>query len=746
MRWDNIRTRPLIPLLLLLIAVLSAALLWTWVRQRSSGASIPAASITPAPGTGATQQITIESPQADQQLGSPFALRGRTARLPFENILIYRVFDASGSLIGTAPFQAQGTAGQPGTFETQAEYQGAGGAGRVEVVEFNAADGSLRAIASTRVQLQAAGPPLPPPPPQAIAIDTPLPGTTVGSPVVLTGRVARLPFEGRLAYRVLNTGGVLLGGGFFGVASDVVADGTSVVGFNGSLSFNLPLDGGPVRVEVLDINPADQAVAAQTTIDLQVAPQQQAIAIESPAAGTTVGSPVVITGRSSRAPDAGVLNYRFFDANNIQLGAGTVPVSGAAGQQGTFNASLNFTLPTGGGPVRLELSDGSVATSLVLSVAPPAPAATPPPTQQSIVIDTPPPGTTVGSPVVITGRTARFPTSGVLSYRFLDAANAQLGGGTFAVSGAPGQPGSFNAQLDFTLPPPGGPIRVEVTEANQANGSTLASAALTLSVAPPAPPVPPTSPPQPTSPPPAGQQVFIDTPAAGTQVGSPVVVTGRIAQVPALSDLAYRVTDASGAVIGEGRITAQGAPGQPGSFNAQLTFSEPPGGGTISVEIFDAVESGEQVGRATLPLVVAPPAPPTAVPPPTAGPQPPVPPTGEPQIQPPVSPTDEPAQQISIDAPAAESVVTTTLQLYGTLARPPADSSLGYRVTDADGNELGSGTFVVPTPRSRPINFVTSLKFTAPAAPGLITVEVFENATAGASASVTLRYGPQPRS
>ena len=33
---------------------------------------------------------------------------------------------------------------------------------------------------------------------QSLAIDTPPPGTLVGSPVVLTGRMARTPFSGQL--------------------------------------------------------------------------------------------------------------------------------------------------------------------------------------------------------------------------------------------------------------------------------------------------------------------------------------------------------------------------------------------------------------------------------------------------------------------------------------------------------------------------------------------------------------------
>jgi hypothetical protein len=89
----------------------------------------------------------------------------------------------------------------------------------------------------------------------------------------------------------------------------------------------------------------------------------------------------------------------------------------------------------------------------------------------------------VGSPVVVTGRTTRYPFKGNLSYRVRDELGRQIGVGSFPVSGAVGQPSTFVASLTFQLPPNGGPIRVEIFDVDPGSGAIVAIEAVDLEVA-----------------------------------------------------------------------------------------------------------------------------------------------------------------------------------------------------------------------------------------------------------------------
>src|SRR4051812_35803266 len=54
-------------------------------------------------------------------------------------------------------------------------------------------------------------------------------------------------------------------------------------------------------------------VVPRTAMPLTSTQVPQAIVIESPPPNAVVGSPVVLTGRTSRYPSGGKLNYQFFD-------------------------------------------------------------------------------------------------------------------------------------------------------------------------------------------------------------------------------------------------------------------------------------------------------------------------------------------------------------------------------------------------------------------------------------------------
>jgi hypothetical protein len=436
-------------------------------------------------------------------------LRGATAALPIDGKLTYRIFDGQGSLVGSGTMPVIGAPGSIGRFDASVKYTAAqAGPGRVEVLEINPADGSIRAIATATLTLMATQ-------------STP-PGATAAIPPIATPN-------------------------------------------------------GPTPIPPTLIPGA-----------------QQSITIETPPPATIVGSPVTITGRVAQNPANGQLSFRVRDGTGAQLGGGNFPVQPG----GAFVAALIFNEPPNGGAISVEVGEpGKATTTINLTVAPP----------QKITFDSPPAGTFVGSPMTITGRTARYPFQGALSYRVYGAANQQLGAGLVAVQGEPGRPGTFTAEVTFSLPP-GGDIRVELSDEDAVTGLVANRQSLQVRVVGPPTPigVTPTSLPAPTpvltATPQVGGTITIDSPVTGTAVGSPLTITGRVSVTPATNQLRVRVRDANGQVLGISQIAVIGAVGQPGQFNSPVTFTLPDRDGTLVLEALD-VDGNGAVRASTLVLV-----------------------------------------------------------------------------------------------------------------------------------------------
>lgn len=114
---------------------------------------VPQPTFTPQPGAAVSQVIVLDDPKDGETIGNPLTVRGRTAVMPFEATLVVRVYDAWGQLCGVAPIWAVGELGGPATFEGSVAYGGVPGAGRVEVADVSAKDGSDIATASAAVTL-----------------------------------------------------------------------------------------------------------------------------------------------------------------------------------------------------------------------------------------------------------------------------------------------------------------------------------------------------------------------------------------------------------------------------------------------------------------------------------------------------------------------------------------------------------------------------------------------------------------
>jgi hypothetical protein len=95
--------------------------------------------------------------------------------------------------------------------------------------------------------------------------------------------------------------------------------------------------------------------------------------------------------------------------------------------------------------------------------------------------------------------------------------------------------------------------------------------------------------------------IFIDQPADSDQLTSPLVVRGRISQVPPGRILEYYVVDATAVLLDWGEIPLVGEPGGPGTFLFELTL-EDVSTGLIQLELVDAAD-GLLRGRAAVILI-----------------------------------------------------------------------------------------------------------------------------------------------
>lgn len=523
--------------------------------------------------------------------------------------------------------------------------------------------------------------------PQRVTIDSPPENTLVGSPVTVAGRAARYPAGGVLSYRFRDEGGQLLGSGDLPVGG--VFSGPA--SFNASLSFTLPPQGGPVRLEIFERSAAGRELGLAAR-GLYVA-RPQAIRITTPAPESVVGSPVTVEGELGRLPSGARLGYTILASDGRQIGQGSFAVPGEPGRPALFRAALPFEASPEGDRIQVQLVDQDQASGSVIAQASVTLGVAPKP--QQILVDSPAADTYVGTPLVLTGRTVRFPPSGNLGYAIFDAVGAQLGGGVFPVAGSLAVGGSFSASLGFSYPPQGGPIRVDLYDQDPATGQFRATASLTLRTVP------------------LQQQIVIETPAPGTQVGVPAVVTGRTARYPAGGTLQYRVTGQDGALLGTGSFAVQGPFGEPARFTASLNFNPPAFSGPLRVEVFEADQFGNVAAAAAVELRWA---------------------------------TTAPSQRaIVIETPAAGTQVGSPVTVTGRATFFPFEGTLSYRVTDSARNELGGGV-AQARPEAGGARFVISIPFRPLPGGGAIVVEVFavDQATGAviATDSVRLRQAP----
>jgi hypothetical protein len=103
---------------------------------------------------GSPRTITIESPTNGAEVFTSVQMKGDVAIAPFENNLVYRIFDVSGIELSAGPITVSAPdLGAPGTFAAMIPLGNilSGTTIRIEVQDLSAADGSLLGMDSVEL-------------------------------------------------------------------------------------------------------------------------------------------------------------------------------------------------------------------------------------------------------------------------------------------------------------------------------------------------------------------------------------------------------------------------------------------------------------------------------------------------------------------------------------------------------------------------------------------------------------------
>jgi hypothetical protein len=122
-----------------------------------NGSNLILTSYTTKTPAGEPRAITIEEPVDTAQVSGIVRLRGNISIAPFENNLVYRVYDLGGVELSAGPISVDAPdLGAPGTFEKAIDLGNiiTNTTVRIEVQDMNMADGSIYAMDSVILQVR----------------------------------------------------------------------------------------------------------------------------------------------------------------------------------------------------------------------------------------------------------------------------------------------------------------------------------------------------------------------------------------------------------------------------------------------------------------------------------------------------------------------------------------------------------------------------------------------------------------
>ena len=218
------------------------------------------------------QALVIESPLPGETVASGVEVRGTTTMHPSGDGLRYLVYDSRGGVIGMGMLPVEGFEDSPGTFAAPVEFiAGEGGPGRIEIVDVDVGDGSVRARTTAPMVLEATPSMYGAPPTgergrptHELVLEAPLSGATVGAGIEVRGRVSVMPFEKNLTYRIYDEAGTVVGESYITVEGDLDGPGT----FSRSIAVTGTTAPGRLRIEVRDVSEADGSLFVSTWVEV----------------------------------------------------------------------------------------------------------------------------------------------------------------------------------------------------------------------------------------------------------------------------------------------------------------------------------------------------------------------------------------------------------------------------------------------------------------------------------------------
>ena len=172
-------------------------------------------------------------------------------------------------------------------------------------------------------------------------------------------------------------------------------------------------------------------------------------------------------------------SYLVYDARGGVIGMGWIPDAAGSGTLGTFAAPVSFLAGTVG-PGRIEIvdvhqDDGSALAQTSVQVLLEATEAARRPVQPQIVLETPASGAIVGTSVEVRGWISTVPFENNLTYRVYSEGGSVIDRGWIMVEGDLGERGTFAKSITLASAQAAGPVRIEVRDVSEADGSLFTS-------------------------------------------------------------------------------------------------------------------------------------------------------------------------------------------------------------------------------------------------------------------------------
>ena len=244
---------------------------WQVLVEQDGGSSPAAWRVTQIVAQDlAAGEIVVASPRVGEVFGGGDSLRGTVTVGPSDGRLVYRVYDAGGTLIGEGSIAVTPADAGFASFESAIQFAEYEGPGRIEILDLFGSAGFVGGSTSVDLYLGMTAPPESRPSARVlesrgIYIDSPARYSVSPPSFEVRGRVSLSPFENTLGYHVFGADGRLLNAGSLMVQAELGQPGIFAGPISAPASYH-----GPLRLVIFEGSAADGLILASATLDLFV--------------------------------------------------------------------------------------------------------------------------------------------------------------------------------------------------------------------------------------------------------------------------------------------------------------------------------------------------------------------------------------------------------------------------------------------------------------------------------------------